>query len=269
MKPWLSIIQLTFLEVIQSRIFQVLAAATLLAPLFGFVLSSLFLVDIGKVYLDGVLGVMHVLSMGFVLFISAGILARDLEQKVCYLLVLEPSSRIIYMLGRFCGLTLVFFGFIGLVVLSGSIFAHFYIAIKSEFYQSNYAWQHLAALIFLHGFQYWALLGLVFFIFSWATGMVEIVVFASAGLLLSWIFPPILRAMQSQEVAEQVPLKIQSILNFGYNLLPHLTGGEIALALVHGKSIGAIEILWYIVEHTAYAGLLLSIAIIMFSRRDL
>ena len=257
------------MEVIQSRIFQVLAAATLLAPLFGIVLSSLFLVDIGKVYLDGILSVMHVLSVGFVLFISAGILARDLEQKVCYLLVLEPSSRVVYMLGRFFGLTLVFLVLIGLVVLSGSILGHFYIAAKSEFYQSGYAWQRLAELIFLHGFQYWALLGFVFFVFSWATGMVEIVVFASAGLVFSWVFPPILRAMQNQEVAEQVPLQIQSILNFVYNLLPHLNGGDIALALVHGKSIEATNILWYIVEHTAYAGLMLSVAIIMFSRRDL
>lgn len=269
MKYMINIMKLTFREVIQSRSYQSLVAIALLAPIFGLILSSLFLVDLGKVYMDGAMAISHFLSIIFVLFVSAALLARDVEQKVCYLLVIKPSNRGIYLGGRFLGLLFAYATLMALVALLSMVVGDIYLGNKMEFYQSGYVWYAMFELIFLHAFQYIALLAFVFFIFSWATGAPEIMLFSAAAILFSWAFPPILLAMNNPDVAQEVPALLQNLLHWIYECLPHLNGASIALELTHGRGLPDSAMALYVLEHLSYAGVFFMLAYYFFSRRDL
>jgi hypothetical protein len=52
-------------------------------------------------------------------------------------------------------------------------------------------------------------------------------------------------------------------------ILPQLNGGNIGLALAHGFPISFSDILWHLLEHTAYGVMMFGLALLVFSRRDL
>jgi len=270
MKLTINMAWFTVLEVVQGRVFQILLISTLVAPLFGVLLASLFMIDIGKVYMDGVMAVVHFLSMVFVLFIVASLMSRDLEQKVCYLFVVKPANRVTYFWGRFFGflsayaiLVLALFvisGFVGELFLSG----------KPELYLAGFSVSNLFSLIFLTSFQYISLLGLVFFIVSWATGFAEIILFSSVALLFSWVFPPILAVIGGGPTLGDSSSLLYEFLNIIYHVLPHLNGGNLLLNLTHQQTgISLSDFMIYCLEHIGYAGVLLISGIWFFKRRDL
>ncbi|MDX8384094.1 MAG: hypothetical protein R8M45_08430 [Ghiorsea sp.] len=269
MKPWLNLTTFSFWEVCQGRVYKILLAAILLMPLLAIMLSSLFLFDIGKVYIDAVIALTHVLMIIYILFVCVSLLARDIEQKVCYLLLAYPAGRISYVCGRFAGFLLALFVLLLALSVVNAAVGEWYIGSMNELYRSDFSWQSLVAIITLHAFQYIAILGVVFFIFSWATGAAEIMLFSSVVILFSWVFPPILLAMQRQDVAAKVPGFLQQFLDVIYQALPHLNGGSIALELSHAKALQAGDIGVYLLEHVAYAGVMLMLALWKFSKRDL
>ena len=265
----INITRFTSLEVLQARIFQVLLGVTLAAPLFGVVLSSLFMMDIGKVYMDGVMSVSHFISVIFILFITASLLARDIEQKVCYFLVVQPSSRKAYLFGRFLGFILMYLLLMTLLSLESVVVGTVLFHDSLPVYVSGFTWFNMSSLVFLHAFPYIAVLGFVFFIASWATGFVEIIFFSLAGLLLSWVFPQVLPAIYQVGSGTEPSTFLYYIFDTLYNLLPHLNGADIALALTHDQSLSAKEIVLYLIEHIAYAGVLMGLAVWQFEKRDL
>ncbi|MDQ7004203.1 MAG: hypothetical protein Q9N67_04495 [Ghiorsea sp.] len=270
MKYWINITKLTWLEVVQGRVFQILLASTLLAPLFGAVLSSLFMMDIGKVYMDGVMAFVHFISMAFILFIAASLLARDIEQKVCYLLVVQPASREAYWIGRFFGFVLAYVLLVSLLVIESVLLGEFIFSAKAAVYLAGYSWLNMSLLIFLHSFQYISLLALVFFIVSWATGLAEIIFFSTMGLILSWVFPQLLLVMGQSQGVEGAPVLLYQIFEWIYQLLPHLNGANIALLLTHGdERLTVADMSLYIMEHVGYAGVFLGLGIWLFRQRDL
>ncbi|MDX8380476.1 MAG: hypothetical protein R8M14_00005 [Ghiorsea sp.] len=269
MQSWINITKLTFLEVFQARTYRILLSSTFLVPIFGFLLSSLFLVDLGKVYMDGMIGMVHLFSIVFILFVAVGLLSKDIEQKICYFLLSAPATRISYLFGRFTGLLGVFALMLLLIALESSLAGYYYVGNIAEIYQSGFVWTNVFELIFLHSFQYIALLGFVFFVFSWASGAAEIMLFSTTAFLFSWVFPPILLALQNPEVASKVPPFIYKFLEFLYQLLPHLNGSSIALEIAHGKDVSFFSMAIYCLEHASYTAVFLMIAIWFFSRRDL
>ena len=262
-------IALTFLEVVQSRVYQVLLVMALLSPLFAYFLSSLFLVEIGKVYMDGVLAAVHFLSVIFTLFIVSSILVRDISHKVCYLLVVQPATRESYLMGRFFGFLvtlLILITVVGLV----SIGAGFLIFLdEMQLYVAGYTWSNISLLIFLHSFQYVSLLGFIFFIVSWATGLAEVMFFSMLGLTISWALPQVLVLLNPEFGGEQKNAVLFEFLRTVYQILPHLNGSDISLALTHGASLSFSAISLYILEHLGYAGVFLGLAVWVFNRRDL
>lgn len=258
----------TFLDIIQGRVYQILLLTTVFAPLFGTVLSSLFMVDIGKVYMDGVMGVFHFISIVFILFIAGSLLARDIEQKVCYMFVVPPLSRESFFWGRFLGFIFAYIMMIVLLMVESALIGAFIFSQTAAFYMAGYSWFNMSLLVVLHACPYIAVLGFVFFVVSWATGLAEIIFFSSMGLLLSWILPGILLVIQN-DVDSQFPF-LFSILSLVYGVLPHLNGAMISAALTHGEiSLSSADVWAYVIEHIAYAGVFFGLSIWFFNRRDL
>jgi hypothetical protein len=128
---------------------------------------------------------------------------------------------------------------------------------------------HLTLGITLISWQYLSLIAVSFFVFSWATGSAEVLSFTFLIWLLAWFFPPVLVAMQDSEVAKTIPTYLHLFLEACYQLLPHLTGGEIANRLAHGQGLRLKETVFFLLEHVAYTMILVQLALMLFRRRDL
>jgi len=266
---WIDIARLTWLELWQNRTYKTLLVMAALTPLGGITLGALFMADIGKVYMDAVAAVSQLLAVVFLLFLAVKLLSRDIFDRVCYILLTTPVTRTDYYSGRFIGLVLVFMVLLIDLMLSAVLGAFFYIEGKAEIYQSGYSWLLVAEMMFFHFFQYVSLLGIIFFIVSWSSGDAETMLFTVSVLIFTWVFPPVLKAMQNPDVSSEVPDMILNMLQVVYEMIPHLQGGEISLRLAHGSHIGLSDALLYALEHTLYGIVFFVIGLIIFKRRDL
>jgi len=266
---WIKITYLTWLELWQSRTYKILLGFALLAPVLGIGLAVLFMIDIGKVYMDSIAAIAHVLAMVLLLFVVVTLLSRDIFDRICYILLNPPATRVDYYWGRFAGVALVFFVLLLVLLGSSALGGFLYVENKDIFYQSNYSWFNLAQLIFFNYFQYISILGVIFFIVSWSSGDAETMLFTVSILIFSWLFPPVLKVMQNAEVAEKTPEFIVVLLQSIYEVLPHLQGSDISLRLAHGISIGWEQGLLYIAEHSFYGVCFFLLGLMIFLRRDL
>ncbi len=266
---WIELVRLTWLEIWQSRSYRIMLVLALLAPALGIVLGSLFMVDIGKVYVDAIAASSQVLAMVYFIFLVVTMMSRDIFDRICYMLLTPPVTRMDYYIGRFVGFQMGFVALLLLLLLSSAIVGLLYIGEKPAFYQSGFSPWLLAWMVFFHFVQYISILGVIFFIVSWSSGNVETMLFSIAVLLFAWVFPPVLKAMQNPDVASDTPGGVVLLLQWVYEVLPHLQGAEISLSLAHGVAISLADTLLYVAEHVLYALVCFILGLLIFQRRDL
>ncbi|WP_157753664.1 ABC-2 transporter permease [Ghiorsea bivora] len=266
---WIKLAKLTWLELWQSRSYKMILLIALVAPAFAVVMGALFMVDIGKVYMDAIAASAQLMMIAFLIFVVVVLLSKDIFERVCYILLTPPVRRTDYFAGRFVGFVFAFMMLLLALFVSSLIVAVFYIGAKPEFYQSGFSWITLAQMMFFYAFQYIAVLGLVFFIASWASGDAEMMLFVMASLVFTWIFPPVLQALQSPDVMAETPAFIMPVLDAVYAMIPHLNGADIALQLAHGDALSLVQMTMYVAEHSLYAVVCFMMGLMLFKRRDL
>jgi len=269
MRSSLLICRLTCLELLQNNAFRFLLLAAFIAPLAAFVLSNLFMHDLGKVFIDGIIGLHHLFAWAFILFFAAPLLAKDIESKTCYLLLCPPVTRNQYLIGRFIGILSIFMLIFSALAVSSACIT---VSLFDESYSGYMVGLSVATIPTISFFQfinYLSMLGALMFIFSWATGVAEVMLFTMAVLFLSWIFPPVLNAMQDPNLAKHNPEWNHHIIEAIYQLFPHLNSANIATAIAYGKDLPIPQITAYSLEHITYTALCLILASILFKKRDL
>ena len=268
-KITLLISRLTSLELLQNNAFRVLLLGALILPLAAFILCNLFMQDIGKVFIDGIIGLHHLFAWAFILFFASPLLAKDVESKTCYLLLCPPVTRNQYLMGRFIGILGMFvLLFFVLAISSACITASLFDESYSG-YMSGLTLLTIPSISFFQFVNYLSMIGALIFIFSWATGVAEIMLFTMSVLFLSWLFPPMLSALQRPDLAQHTPEWNQLLIKGVYQLFPHLNGANIATALAYGKELPLPQITAYCIEHITYTALCLILASILFRKRNL
>ena len=263
-----ALIRLTLRELLHQRAYILLTAVALLIPWLLIIPMSLFLIDLGKVLSDMLFAAEHVLLSCFLFFIAAPLMARDIEQKVCHLLLTVPLKRSRYILARFGGTALAILPMLLLFLLSScaalEVVAHFWpVYVKAGI-----------GLSFLLGggmllLPYLSLLGLLYLISTASSGGAETLVFLLSAWLLSWSVPPVLAALQQPEVSAKIPDWISALITAIDHILPHLSSGRLALDIAHQHIPPGIQLSAYTIEHLAYMLITLILAIMIFERRDL
>ncbi len=266
---WIKLAHLTLFELWQNRTFKTLLTVALLTPLLAVGLSSLFLYDIGKVYVDVVAAMAQLLAVVFFIFLVVTLLSRDIFDRIVYVFLTPPMSRRDYYIGRFLGIVAVFVLLLLVLLLSSVLGAWLYLDGLSDMYQSGYKWNYLGQLVFFNFFQYISILGFIFFVVSWSSGNAETMLFTLAMLIFSWIFPPVLAALQSPDVMKDTPEFVVYFLQWIYDVIPHLRGADITLSIAHGGSIGYQDTFLYVAEHILYSVIFFALGLAVFKRRDL
>jgi|UPI000377DA83 hypothetical protein len=267
MKASLIIARFTIEEMLGLRVSRILFVLAILLPVAAWVFSRFFLLELLKVQLDVMSAGAYLLGIVFILSCVVNLLGRDIGDKVCHFYLSPPITRHAYFLGRFFGVVavllslylVILLGSGSLLWLNGDLAATTYgVTGKTVFILAWVAW-----------YQSVSLLGVVFFIASWATGMAEILLFSTAAAGVMWLFPPILEVLNSPVMAQEVPTTIATILNTIAWLLPDMTGGKIILAASHGQLLDGLAMLMHALGHLGYALAMLALGLLFFLRRDL
>jgi ABC-type transport system involved in multi-copper enzyme maturation permease subunit len=263
-----SLIWFTLKELAGQRIYKILLLSLIIIPWLLLIPASLFLLDLGKVFMDMLFTAQHAWLSAYLFFLAVPLLARDIEQGVCSIFLTLPMSRGLYLWGRF----------VGVVVSILPLLLGYTISAAIAFIWAGNLWTGYvvvgSALSFSYGamlilMPYLALAAILFFIAAGASGVAEITVFLFAAWLICWALPPVLDALQNIEVAEKTPAWTGMLLHGINQLLPDLSSSKISLRLAHQLPLSAASVFGYCLQHLAYAALAMMAATTLFNRRDL
>ncbi|AKJ06660.1 ABC-type transport system involved in multi-copper enzyme maturation permease subunit [Archangium gephyra] len=253
MGPFIALALNGFREARRNRV-------TLLVAIFALamLLSTTLVLEItvgtfDRVITDVGLGAMSLMLVLLAIFLSSGLISREIERRTIFLMVSKPLSRGAFLVGRLMGnmLTVTVLQ----LLMAGLFFAMMFL------YQSPISPAHLAAVGMLW-FELWVLSAVGFLMSSFSSQMVSAFVTVSvyfAGHLSSDIYS---LASKSQSGA------IQAVGKAVYYVLPDLSRFNYRPHATYYAPIASSELLSAATYGMAFTGVLVALAIILFNRRD-
>jgi ABC-type transport system involved in multi-copper enzyme maturation permease subunit len=253
MGPFIALALNGFREARRNRV-------TLLVAIFALamLLSTTLVLEItvgtfDRVITDVGLGAMSLMLVLLAIFLSSGLISREIERRTIFLMVSKPLSRGAFLVGRLMGNMLT-------VTVLQLLMAALFFAMMF-FYQSPISPAHLAAVGMLW-FELWVLSAVGFLMSSFSSQMVSAFVTVSvyfAGHLSSDIYA---LASKSQSGA------IQTLGKAVYYVLPDLSRFNYRPHATYYAQIAPSELLSAATYGMAFTGVLVALAIILFNRRD-
>jgi ABC-type transport system involved in multi-copper enzyme maturation permease subunit len=253
MGPFIALTLNGFREARRNRV-------TLIVALFALslLLSSSLVVEVtvgvfDRVLTDMGLGSMSLMLVLLTIFLSSGLISREIERRTIFLMVSKPLSRGAFLVGRLFGNMLT------VTVLLLAMAALFFLLMA--FYGSPISSAHLAAVGMLW-FELWVLSGVGFLMSSFSSQMVSAFVTVSvyvAGNLSSDIY---YLAHKSKSDA------LQALGEAVYYLLPNLSRFNYRPQASYAAAISSTQVLSDMAYGAAYTAVLVSLAVLLFNRRD-
>ena len=244
-----------FREVIRDRILYFIGFFALLLTIALRLLPEISAGTDEKIFLDFGIGTIGLLSAVIAIFIGTGLINKELEKRTVLVLIPKPISKAELIVGKHLGLSAVL-----AVMLTAMMFI--YLILMSWAGIDYPFFSLLFALIFL--FLEVALLIAVAIVFG---------VFTSSILATLLSFGVYLMGHLTRDLVELGKISknasIQLFTESLYLVLPDLSRLNLRNEAVYGLLPSATELLTHAIYGLLYTVVLLSIAIIIFSRREL
>jgi len=257
----------TFLEGIRNK---AVYGITLLAGMmmaFTVVLSGMIMRDVGKVATDFALSTATFAALLVVLFVGITILARDLERKTVYLALSRAVPRSQYLLGRFLGLALLQTAIMLLLLLASLATLLLIRQLYPDFFGTVSLW--LVGLAHLFILLQMLLLTALSMLFSLVASSSFVTFLLTT---LTWMI-----GSSTQEVKlliesagpDKISPAVKLLVQLAYYLFPNFALFDLKATAAHGLAINTASLGFSLLYGLGYSIAVLSVAIMLFRRREL
>jgi ABC-type transport system involved in multi-copper enzyme maturation permease subunit len=244
----------TFRESIRERVLYNLVLFAVLMTLSGLLLGKLSIYQDEKIIKDIGLASMEIFGTLIATFLGVGLVSKEIERRSLYPLLARPIKRSEFLLGKFFGLSLT------IVVNAAAMAAGLYATLAAT--QRALDPRLLAAM-------YLIVLGLVLsvsltLLLSATTSSTVTAAICALALLASGRYSDVIRGMR--QIAPDVPRWLTEGLYFA---LPNFGNFDIKDAMVYGDPVPWAFMGWATLYAIGYCGVVLSIAVRIFARREM
>lgn len=269
MRAIFAITLITFKEGVRHRIiFGVTFAAVLLVFLsvFG---AGLFMRDILKVLLDISLSATSIAGLLIPFFYTITQFSGDIEKKTIYSILSRVVSRSQYILGRFCGVSLL--TFVLMAILLGSTFAS--ILLAKTLYPEHF-FEKLNTLIIitasLSSFLSISVLNAVAIFWGSATTSSFLATLLTLGTYMigQTIEDLVQFALTNSESINMTPTTTIFLKTVMY-IFPNFASFDLKQNAAHGLNVNNQDLMLLLVYAAAYCSVMLLCSILLFKKRDL
>jgi ABC-type transport system involved in multi-copper enzyme maturation permease subunit len=247
----------TFREAVRDRVLYNLVFFALLmiacAMLVGQIsmdIESVVMVSLG-------LSAISLIGLLIAIFTGVGMVSKEIDKRTLHAVLAKPLHRWEFLLGKFSGLVLT------LTVNTAAMAAGLFLAMLFV----KHAIVGIDAVVLVAIYFILLKLSLVValaMLFSCFTSPLLAILF-TGGLYLAGLFLAELRNLQNTQLNPQT----QKFLAFLSYLLPNFGNYDVMGAAAHGRSIPASLILYNTLYTILYCAIVLSVAALVFSRKDL
>ena len=257
----------TFLEGIRNKAVYGITLMAGLMMAFTVVLSGMIMRDVGKVASDFALSTATFAALLVVLFVGITILARDMERKTVYLALSRAVPRSRYLLGRFCGLSLLQ-AFIMLLLLAASLGT---LLLVKKMYPNYFGTVSLGLVVLAHFFilvQMWLLTALSMLFSMVASSSFVTFMLTTLTWLIGSSTQEVKRLVESTDVSQVAPFT-KILVQLAYYIFPNLALFDFKAAAAHGLTVNSSTVAFALIYALGYSVAVLSLAIILFKRKEL
>ncbi len=248
-----------FREARRNRVSVVVAAFTLGLLLASSLVTEVTVYTFKRVLTDVGLGAMTITLVLLAVFLSSGLISREIERRTIFLIVSKPVSRSVFLVARLAGNMLT------LLVLLLAMAAVFFFQVGVYGGLSSYGLKISMPQVVAVGMLWVELLvisSVGFLMSSFASQVVSAVV--TTGVYLAGHLSGDIYSLASR--SESVPL--QYLGKSIYYVLPNLARLNYRPQASYDVSVPAMDTLGNIVYAFGYSGILVALAVLIFQRRD-
>jgi Cu-processing system permease protein len=212
------------------------------------------------------LSVIALVGLLLTVFLALGLLTRDIERRSIYTVCSLPLSRSVYLLGRFLGFALLLFGALAIL----DFFASCAIYVLSIHYPpaDPFSWAKFAMALWFH---YWTLLiiGAVTLMFSAFATSTFLPLALSVGIYFASYSTEAVKYYVETGIGKaQVAPVIRWLANLAYWMLPNLSAFDLKAQAIYHLPLDSRALALTQIYGVGYLFVLLSLAMMIFSRRE-
>ena len=259
---------ITFKEGIRNR---ALYGITLLALLFfiaNFLISGMFMQEVGKVAIDIALSAVSLSGLLLVLFVGINLMAKDLDKKTIYMVLSRPISRSEYILGKFLGMALL----IIITMIFLSVCAALSIQLIKMVYPNyfpRFSWPMILLALSFNTLSMILLSALAFFFASFtSTSFITLVLTVIVYIIGQSLSDVKALVDAPQTVGIHVSAATVKLVQLAYYLFPNLSVFNLKIQAAHSLFLSPAYILWTVTYGMIYTALAITGAAVIFRLRE-
>jgi ABC-type transport system involved in multi-copper enzyme maturation permease subunit len=252
MRRILSIALNTFRENLREKLLYNLLIFALLMIGSSILLSRLTLGDANRLILDLGLASINLFGVIIAIFVGIGLVSKEIDKKTIYTIVSKPVPRYEFLLGKYAGLSITLL--VNMLIMVAGLLAvlqFMNVPIEAVLFKS-------LMLIYLELMVVTA----VALMFSTFTSSTLSAIFTLAFYVIGHL------SADLKTLGAKLDAASRAVLNTLYYVMPNLERFNLKGHVIHQLDVGAAELSMIVCYGLLYAALLLTLASVIFQRRD-
>ena len=267
-KIW-PIASITFKEGIRNRALQgILSVAGLLCLAYLSVMP-MFAFERGKVIVDLSAASISLAGLAIVLFLAISMLTRDIHQRSVCMILSRPIPRSSYVVGKFCGLA--FMVFIATLIIAIVALLTSYVGVRFTGALNaprNFSIVHMALAYFLKYVGLVVLLAVAFLFTMLTTNEYLSMLLTMMTYFIGNSLETIVKVASTGADVQLHPIYLIALKVFTW-IFPNLSAFDLRIFVAYGIGFPYTQAFWIVAYGLLYIVTLLSIAIVVFNRKEI
>lgn len=261
----LNIARITLKGIFRDRTFHGIGVIAILF-LFIPVVASLSMRQVTELSMTLSLSLISFILLLLAVFLGGAALWKDIERRYTFSVLALPLARRDYLLGKFFGIALFLFLTVGLFCVVASLV----VAYASGIYPSArpLLWHYFYLAIFFDVLKY-ILLVAIAFLFSTISTSFFLPVFGTIAIFLVGSASQEAFDFLQTRAGQDLPALVQVAAKGLYYLLPNFTAFDLKINAVYGIPLPSSGLLLTLGYFIVYLAIVLMLATMIFSRREL
>ena len=265
----LAVMLITFKEGLRQRILYGVVVFALIFMSFAVLISGWFMRDISKILLDFCLSAVSIGGLLIPFFLAINLLSKDIERKTVYTILARPISRNQYILGKFGGLILL--AAVVMAILSCASLVSVWcgkILYGLHFFSSFSLFSFFQAVL-MSWLGVVVLISLVVLWCSVTTSSFLATLLTLFSYLIGHTIDDVVRFIAIDTPGVTISTTVKNTVNIVKYVFPNLSVFDLKLQAAHNILMPYTEFVAISLYGIGYCAVTLSLAIIIFRKRDL
>lgn len=261
-------LQISFLLGLRSRSFQVALVFGLGLLALAWLLSSFSGRHPAIVTLDLGLSAIRMITLILTVFWVMDLVGRDIERKTVIFSLCYPQDRLTYLLGRYVGIALLLLAIVA--ILGGVVYAEErYLAMNNPRLAQLESWVTMLPVLLMIWLDALVILAFTLLVATVSTSaFTALIAGISFALAARSLGPTLAYLSSSYAQGDRLEVSLSPVVHRLRYLLPDLSLLDIRAAALYGVKLNASALAWPGLMALTYIGILLSLAVFFFRRRE-